>query len=98
MDETNSENLLKEQFAVINQRPYVLVTVYFFLSISSISHLMLQPYFFYVVIYTVPIYWLWGQKQIVLQDGNYIPRQSRESQRKFLYTIVTCKEQVIVLI
>lgn len=30
MDETNSENLLKEQFAVINQRPYVLVTVYFF--------------------------------------------------------------------
>lgn len=96
MDETNSENLLKEQFAVINQRPYVLVTVYFFS--PNPQYLMLHPHFLYVVIYTVPIYWLWGQKQIVLQDGNYIPRQSRESQRKFLYIIVTCKEQVIVLI
>lgn len=37
MDETNSENLLKEQFAVINQRPYVLVTVYFSLQILNIS-------------------------------------------------------------
>lgn len=85
MDETNSENLLKEQFAVINQRPYVLVTVYFSLQILNISFDASALLFVCRNIYCTYLLVMGTEANCPPRWQLYSKAKSRKSKKVFIY-------------